>query len=370
MRRSRHVLLELISGVAILGVATVVFMAAQQTSAVPVRSVDATAKPEAQSSRALTYPPVSELANASPSVGAAPLAGGTAAQSMQGPADFSQAKDAVPAETPSASAIPRCDRAGGMGLSRIVQIDTTGGPEFGFQHLHGYDFLRDKEVVLTFDDGPWPGSTAAVLRALRDQCLKATFFEIGEHASWHPEITREVIEAGMTVGTHTWSHKDLARNPYAGDLERAEQEIELGNSAVHMAAAGGSIAPFFRFPDLQQTPQQLKYLAQRNVAIFSTDIDSRDFAMHKPEQVIKSVMKQLERRGKGIILLHDFHRNTAAALPELLNQLKNGGYKVVHMVPKAQLITISNYDAMLKDHKKLSANNLRPENNVVSTVAR
>jgi peptidoglycan-N-acetylglucosamine deacetylase len=113
---------------------------------------------------------------------------------------------------------------------------------------------------------------------------------------WHPEITKQVIEAGMTVGTHTWSHKDLARNPYAKDLEQAEQEIEMGNSAVHMAAAGAPVAPFFRFPDLQHAPQLLTYLGERNIAIFSTDIDSRDFKMHKPEQVIKSVMGQLEKR--------------------------------------------------------------------------
>ena len=190
---------------------------------------------------------------------------------------------------PAATAIAPCDKPGGLGLSRIVEIDTTGGPGFGFEHFKQYDFLRDKEVVLTFDDGPWPGSTPAVLKALANECLKATFFEIGEHATWHPEITKRVIDAGMTVGTHTWSHKDLARNPYAKDIEQAEQEIELGNSAVHMAAAGGKVAPFFRFPDLQHPPQLMSYLAERNIAVFSTDIDSRDFKLHKPEDVIKSV---------------------------------------------------------------------------------
>ena len=84
--------------------------------------------------------------------------------------------------------------------------------------------------VLTFDDGPWPQNTPAALKALADECLKATFFEIGVHAVWHPEITKQVIEAGTTVGAHTWSHKDLARNPYAKDIELAEQEIEMGNT--------------------------------------------------------------------------------------------------------------------------------------------
>jgi len=253
-----------------------------------------------------------------------------------------------------------CDKPGGMGLSRIVEIDTTGGPVFGFGHLKQNDFLHDKEVILTFDDGPWPGSTAAVLKALADECLKATFFEIGKHATWHPEITKQVIEAGMTVGTHTWSHKDLARKRYAKNQERAQQEIEMGNSAVHMAAGGGTVAPFFRFPELQYRPQILRYLAERNMAIFFTDIDSRDFKMHRPDQVIKSVMNQLEKRGKGIILMHDFHRNTAEALPELLHQLKAGGYKVVHMVPKQKLETVPKYDEMVSHRDKLSSNNTRP----------
>ena len=309
--------------------------------------------PGAQAAGTAAIPPAPALAQATPR---APATN----SSTQGNA---QAKPAA-----TASNIPPCDKPGGMGLARIVEIDTTGGPGFGFEHFKQYDFLHDKEVVLTFDDGPWPQNTPAVLKALTDECLKATFFEIGKHATWHPEITKQVIEAGMTVGTHTWSHKDLARNPYAKDLEQAEQEIEMGNSAVHMAAAGAPVAPFFRFPDLQHPPQLLAYLGERNIAIFSTDIDSRDFKMHKPDDVIKSVMSQLEKHGKGIILMHDFQHNTAEALPELLRQLKAGGYKVVHMVPKGQLTTLPKYDEMVTHQDKLSSNNTRPENSVVRTI--
>src|SRR5271166_70383 len=170
---------------------------------------------------------------------------------------------AAPSGAAAANNIPACDKPGSMGLSRIVEIDTTGGPGFGFEHFKQYDFLRDKEIVLTFDDGPWPENTPAVLQALTDNCLKATFFEIGKHAMWHPQITKQVIEAGMTLGSHTWSHKDLARKPYATDLDLAKQEIEMGASAVHMAA-GVPIAPFFRFPSLQHPPAMLTYLGERN----------------------------------------------------------------------------------------------------------
>ena len=255
-----------------------------------------------------------------------------------------------------------------MGLARIVEIDTTGGPGFGFEHFKQYDFLRDKEVVLTFDDGPWPGNTPAVLEALADECLKATFFEIGEHATWHPEIAKQVVAAGMTLGTHTWSHKDLAPNPYAKDIEQAKTEIEMGFSAVNRAAGPGKVAPFFRFPALQHPPQLLSYLAERNIGVFSTDINSRDFKLHKPEDVIKSVMNQLEKHGKGIILMHDFKQHTAEALPELLRQLKAGGYKVVHMVPKGAVTTVPKYDEMLAHEDKLSSNNTRPESSVIRTI--
>jgi peptidoglycan/xylan/chitin deacetylase (PgdA/CDA1 family) len=263
--------------------------------------------------------------------------------------------------------IAACDKPGGMGLSRIVEIDTAGGPGFGFEHFKQYDFLRPNEVVLTFDDGPWPGNTPGVLKALADNCLKATFFEIGEHAIWHPEIAKQVAAAGNTIGSHTWSHKDLARNPYASDIEQAKQEIEMGVSAVH-AAVGGPIAPFFRFPALQHPPELLSYLAERNIASFSTDIDSFDFKMHKPQQVIDSVMRNLQKHGKGIILMHDFQHATAEALPEIIRQLKAGGYKVVHVVPRSPVTTIPKYDEMVTQQDKLSANNGRPLSSVVRTI--
>jgi peptidoglycan/xylan/chitin deacetylase (PgdA/CDA1 family) len=338
----------------------------------PVSPVSQIAQTAAEPAPAPAAAPI-EVAEATPATApAAPNAAPTRvaqATSPVAPSGSAPNAAAQPKPATATSSIPPCDKPGSMGLARIVEIDTTGGPGFGFEHFKQYDFLRDKEVVLTFDDGPWPGNTPAVLKALADECLKATFFEIGEHATWHPEITKQVLAAGMIVGTHTWSHKDLARNPYAKDIEQAKAEIEMGVSAVHMAAAdAGKVAPFFRFPALQHPPQLLSYLAERNIGVFSTDIDSRDFKLHKPEEVIKSVMSQLEKHGKGIILMHDFKRHTAEALPELLRQLKAGGYKVVHMVPKGEVTTVPKYDEMLAHEDKLSSNNTRPESSVIRTI--
>jgi peptidoglycan/xylan/chitin deacetylase (PgdA/CDA1 family) len=377
--------ISIVAALMILGLAAFGVVSAQKMSTAPSQATAsdsaAAPAPHAAPAAARHHPavnPVSQVAQTS--VETTPAASTPAASAPAAPAPMRVAQatqttpaapsaaSAPPKPAPSATAIPACDKPGGMGLTRIVEIDTTGGPGFGFEHFKQYDFLRDKEVVLTFDDGPWPGNTPTVLKALTDECLKATFFEIGEHATWHPEITKQVIAAGMTVGTHTWSHKDLARNPYAKDIEQAKAEIEMGNSAVHLAAGGGKIAPFFRFPALQHPPQLMSYLAERNIGVFSTDIDSRDFKLHKPEDVIKSVMSQLEKHGKGIILMHDFKHHTAEAMPELIRQLKAGGYKVVHMVPKGELTTVPKYDEMLAHEDKLSSNNTRPESSVIRTI--
>jgi peptidoglycan/xylan/chitin deacetylase (PgdA/CDA1 family) len=309
--------------------------------------------------------PVPAPASAAPATSATPA---RMAQNTNGPALAAAAPPAAVASAPPpVTAIAACDKPGGMGLTRVVEIDTTGGPGFGFEHFKQYDFLRDKEVVLTFDDGPWPENTPAVLKALADNCLKATFFEIGEHAMWHPEIAKQVAAAGNTIGSHTWSHKDLSKKPYSDDIDLAKQEIEMGVSAVH-AAVAGPIAPFFRFPALQHPPELLSYLAERNIASFSADFDSLDFKIRKPEQVIHSVMTKLEKYGKGIILMHDFQKATAEAMPELLRQLKAGGYKVVHLVPHAPVTTIAKYDEMVVQQDKLSVNNTRPQGSVFHTI--
>ena len=146
---------------------------------------------------------------------------------------------AAPAPAPAPLKAPDivCNNPNAMKVSRVVEIDTTGGPGFGSQHFKTMDFLRDHEVVLTFDDGPWLNTTHAVLKALADQCLRATFFNIGKHASYYPEILKQVLAAGHTVGTHTWSHADLSK---AKTPDEAKEEIEKGFSAVHYYAQGAA----------------------------------------------------------------------------------------------------------------------------------
>ncbi|HEY7457877.1 MAG TPA: polysaccharide deacetylase family protein [Xanthobacteraceae bacterium] len=271
---------------------------------------------------------------------------------------------ALAQQSPPGSAAKACANPNAMGLTRTVEIDTTGGPGFGFEHFRQHDFLKRNEIVLTFDDGPWETTTPSVLKALADQCLKATFFPIGKHATYYPEVLRQVAEAGHSIGNHTWSHQNLTRKKF----DEAKMEIELGISAVKHAVGDLPIAPFFRAPVLKHPPEIVTYLGERNVAIFSTDLDSFDFTMRTADKVIASVMKKLEKHGKGIVLLHDFQKHTAEALPELLNQLKAAGYKVVHMKAKDQLTSLAQYDEILQKQQKLPTVSTRPTSSVVRTV--
>src|SRR3954447_23145260 len=275
----------------------------------------------------------------------------------------------VPASEPKPVTAPAkraCANPNALGIGRVVEIDTTGGPGFGFEHFKQLDFLGEKEVVLTFDDGPWPANTPAVLKALAEECTTGIFFAVGKHASYHPDILRQVAAAGHTVGSHTWSHVNLNKKGMTD--QQAREEIEKGFSAVRLAL-GAAPAPFFRFPQLQHPPAMVTYLGTRNVAMFSTDLDSFDFKASKPEKIVETVMTKVNKLGKGIILMHDFQKHTAEALPALLAQLKAGGFKVVQMKAKAPVATLAEYDAEVVKDAKLPTVSARPVSSVVQTVA-
>jgi peptidoglycan/xylan/chitin deacetylase (PgdA/CDA1 family) len=299
----------------------------------------------------------------------APAPKGAPAAPQAAPAPAAAAAPAKPAAAPAPAAPAKiaCANPNALGIGRAVEIDTTGGPGFGFEHFKQLDFLRDKEVVLTFDDGPWPLNTPSVLKTLAEECTTGIFFSIGKHATYYPEILKQVAAAGHTIGAHTWSHATLTNKKLTE--QQRKDEIEKGFSAVKWALGGVSPAPFFRFPALQHPPEMVTYLGERNIAMFSCDLDSFDFKASKPQQVIDVTMKKLDKLGKGIILMHDFHKHTAEALPALLRRLKDGGYKVVKMTAKAPVQTIAQYDEELLKDAKLPTVSSRPVNSVVQTIS-
>jgi peptidoglycan/xylan/chitin deacetylase (PgdA/CDA1 family) len=362
--------LAIVVCVAVFG-AVLAQRATAPVAAPPAPAPAAKAAPAASATAAKSSPvsnPAQTVAAAAPAATPAVAAAPAAAPAVAPPAApaMAPAPVAAPAPPPPAPAPTPVNCPGhpdALGVSRVVEIDTTGGPGFGFEHFKQYDFLQPGEVVLTFDDGPWPHNTPEVLAALAANCTKAVFFPIGEHTMWAPEILKQVEAAGHTIGSHTWSHKDLSKL----SLEDAKTEVEKGISAVAWGL-GHPAAPFFRFPALRHPPEVVTYLGGRNIAIFSTDMDSFDFKIRKPEQVISSVLSKLKKNGKGIVLMHDFQRATADGAPELLKQLKVNGYKVVFMKAKTPVQTLAAYDEQIVKELKLPTVTNRPTSDVVHTI--
>ena len=216
---------------------------------------------------------------------------------------------------PRQPAVPRDGLAG-----RTIRVATASDIRLG-----------PKEVVLTFDDGPVPGKTDAILRALDQFGVKATFLMVGQMANAYPATARKVAAAGHTIGTHTQNHKNLrAVGPAV-----AEAQIRKGRESVAAALRPGGYrpAPFFRFPYLADTRSLRGSLAAQGIVVIDVDIDSRDYFATGSEVLRARAVASVEKRGSGVILFHDLHARTATMLPLLLADLKARGYRVVHLVP-------------------------------------
>jgi peptidoglycan/xylan/chitin deacetylase (PgdA/CDA1 family) len=216
--------------------------------------------------------------------------------------------------------------------SRVITVDPAATPRVGRKHFPGTLPLEDKEVVLTFDDGPNPSTTAAVLDALKHECVQATFFLIGQNAAAHPDLAKRELAEGHTVAHHSFSHPLLDHMRPDG----AEAEIDRGFAAVDKAlygnAAGPLKTPFFRFPGFASTPQLLDWLASRHIAVFGADLWASDWNPMTADRELGLVLGRLEEAHGGIILFHDTKRQTAAMLPAFLRSLKAQGYRIVHIV--------------------------------------
>ena len=226
-----------------------------------------------------------------------------------------------------------CPRPGALGTSRTLGVDAAATPRVGLQSFPQTLPLADHEVVLTFDDGPWPPTTTRVLAALAQECVKATFFLIGKSASEHPEVVRRIAAEGHTVAHHTWSHRSLMRiKP-----DQATEEIDRGISAVEMALHGAATTtprtPFFRFPGFESTPSTLDLLQSRGIVVFGADLWASDWNKMTSKQELNLITSRLEAAGKGIILFHDTKAQTAAMLPAFLQYLRENDYHVVHIIP-------------------------------------
>ncbi|WP_114358568.1 MULTISPECIES: polysaccharide deacetylase family protein [Rhodopseudomonas] len=222
-----------------------------------------------------------------------------------------------------------------LGTSRTLVVDPREHPRIGTMQYGETLPLRDREVVLTFDDGPLPRESNQVLDILAKECVKATFFVVGRMAKTFPEGVRKLRDAGHTIGTHSQNHP-LSFNRMS--VEQAQQEVDEGIAST-LAALGGdraALSPFFRIPGLLRAEAVEGYLASRGIQAWSADFPADDWRHVSPDTVFHLAMSRLAAKGKGILLLHDIQPRTVAALPRILQALKAGGYKIVHVVAATQ----------------------------------
>jgi peptidoglycan/xylan/chitin deacetylase (PgdA/CDA1 family) len=266
---------------------------------------------------------------------AASPAAGTQTAAPQSTAE-AQAADPQPAQNTAGQAnCPGHPEA--LGTSRVLALDPTEHPRIGRMQYPDSLPLNDKEVVLTFDDGPLPPYSNQILDILAAQCVKATYFLVGEMARAFPAMVRRIYEEGHTIGTHSDDHPTrFGQLP----VEKMRQEIDWGISDVSAALGDPKyLAPFFRIPGLARSDLVESELAARGLIVFSSDTVADDWH-HRigAKGIIAAAMQRLEAHGKGILLLHDIHPKTVAALPGLLKELKDKGFHIVQVVPAASYV--------------------------------
>ena len=231
-----------------------------------------------------------------------------------------------------------------LGTSRVLSFGAQGGVKIGLKTYDKTIELADHEVILTFDDGPNAEFTPPVLKALADECVRATFFLIGRNVEALPELARRELAEGHTLAHHTFTHPQPTLR-FMGDAQ-ARADILKGMAAVEHAAYGVDFppggpkdlteiklhTPWFRFPGFADTADLRGWFAQNNVGIFGVDLWASDWVKMTPEQELKLILDRLEKPKRGMLLFHDIHPWTAQMLPEFLRELKKRGYKVVHIV--------------------------------------
>ncbi|GAB4267044.1 MAG: hypothetical protein Kow0029_01260 [Candidatus Rifleibacteriota bacterium] len=222
-----------------------------------------------------------------------------------------------------------------------------------------------KKIVLTFDDGPHPRTTPAVLEILRKRNIKAIFFVLGLQAEKYPDLIMQIHAEGHEIGNHSYNHKNMAQLTE----EKAREQIEKTNSIVE--AITGEKPKYFRPPYGALNQQVVKLLREENMNIMLWTVDPKDWQNKNTATIIRNLEKQLGLNGNmrgGAVLLHDIYPATVRALDPFLDKLSSNEY----LISNSSLLdsTVNNFWAakapeLLRDAKfkrsfnpELSGNNL------------
>jgi peptidoglycan-N-acetylglucosamine deacetylase len=218
-----------------------------------------------------------------------------------------------------------------LGTERVIQVDAKTAPRIGRKQFPSTLPLHEKELVLTFDDGPWPGTTSRVLDALKNECVHATFFLLGRNTAAHPELARRALADGHSIGHHSYSHPLLNHM----SLARAEGDIDRGIATDEFALYGvrrtQPTTPFFRFPGFASNSVLLDRMNERGLVVFGADVWASDWVTMTPDRELHLILSRIDQVGRGIVLFHDTKAQTAQMLPAFLHELKKRGYRIVHV---------------------------------------
>jgi len=219
---------------------------------------------------------------------------------------------------------------GALGTSRTIAVDPTEHSRLGaFQYRETLP-LNDREVVITFDDGPLSPYTNHILDVLAKECVKATFFMVGRMARAYPHLVKRTHAEGHTLANHSQNHPFTFHKM---TVDQAAREIEDGFTSIRAALGDpGGVTNFFRVPGLLRQAPVEAYLASRGYMTWSVDLMADDWTRISASEVVQRALDRIEARGKGILLLHDIQPATALGLPTLLHELKTRGFKIVHVV--------------------------------------
>jgi peptidoglycan/xylan/chitin deacetylase (PgdA/CDA1 family) len=199
----------------------------------------------------------------------------------------------------------------------------------------------DPEIIFTFDDGPNPQTTPAVLDTLAKHHIHAVFFLVGEMAANKKAqpIIQRIIREGHIIANHTMTHQDLCR---IKDETRAEREIDDGKSTIEEAS--GIHVLWFRTPYGVRCERVDELLAARKLNHFHWDLDPQEWKHGNVKKTFDYVTKQLNMmQGRNVLLMHDIKKATVEALPQILDWLEaeNARRKTIH---KRRIRIIQSYE--------------------------
>lgn len=180
------------------------------------------------------------------------------------------------------------------------------------------DCKRVRCVALTFDDGPAVPETATLLTHLARYRARATFFTVGQNVAAHPDLVRAAARAGNEIGNHSWNHPDLTT------LSRGQVVSQLNRTSAAIKAATGKAPTLFRPPYGAVNP---RVRAATRLSPVLWDLDTEDWKYRDADKVARTVIDKVRRN--DVVLLHDIHPTSVAAVPQILRTLTARGYHFV-----------------------------------------